>query len=399
MAVSVTLSCFVITSSAAELGDVDNNGKISASDVLYLFKVIKGEITNRQAKARADLNGDGKITAGDAYVLRLIIKGAYVADRSLEVYTFDLYEDLIPFINDPSEAKLTTDKRAVYSYEQNGNSYALYKSVENVDGLEEKTEYSLYNSRHFNYYGVCITKSLIEFAGKARVTEYLIDNGISINGFVDRVFLIEIIGGIPSVLVCEKNGTYYFIEVEQKTSYKGYGFEYTLETIYSLYDYEEYYAKYKDVDYVKLIINGEETLTKYARIYPYDEGDYKGHSIVPFFTLMEALGYEIRWNEEHTVAKITINGYEYMIGFDEEFVEYPYDLYREADSFGEEYAPTVIFMSVPGPWLTRYYADGEYFLSLYSFELLFDFIDVSATVDVDGRAITIDKINEGSVSQ
>lgn len=67
VAVIMMVSCAVFALAAAELGDVNNDNKVTAIDARIVLQVAVGlkTLTDSEKEA-ADFNGDGKITAIDA---------------------------------------------------------------------------------------------------------------------------------------------------------------------------------------------------------------------------------------------------------------------------------------------------------------------------------------------
>ncbi len=68
------LICFPLIVLAYPNGDVNGDGKVSASDYLLVHKHLLGMTTlSSESKKRADVSGDGKISAKDYLLIKQII--------------------------------------------------------------------------------------------------------------------------------------------------------------------------------------------------------------------------------------------------------------------------------------------------------------------------------------
>ena len=71
-----TIVTFTISGTSTKKGDINGDGKVTATDVLYLKRIIVGLIERTPELDKvADLNGDGKVTATDLLFLKKIVVG------------------------------------------------------------------------------------------------------------------------------------------------------------------------------------------------------------------------------------------------------------------------------------------------------------------------------------
>ena len=375
MASIFLINCISVCVSSARysLGDVNLDRNITSADVLCLLRVIKGVDDVFEHNIAADINKDGKVTASDLLDLKMIIKGVYVEKQSsVTIYSIEHYEDFLPYINSLSFDYLNKESKMEF-WVTDGTIYS--KTYENGEEIVKSSETEIYDK----YNGIVKNKSFIKFASNVNnIKETLKDNGISNASDIDNWYVIEVNSWIPTAIVVEVGEEHYFIEVMQEFVYDGY-FNSEYINHYTVYNYREYFEKYNGTEYVTINVCGNEIKSKYAVIDSFMPDE---ESIVPFFTIMNALGYEENWNSEHTKAEIIIYDTLYTIGFDESAEKWPYVLHSDKNDY---------LIPPPGSMVYKYFTGEELLLSIFAFDILED-IGYSITVIPDSNSIVIEPI-------
>ena len=93
LSVILILTCLLFSASSAIVGDVSNDGKVSADDARLVLRCAVGlEILSEEQKAVADMDGDKKITASDA---RIVLRTAVGLENSPAEHTHNYKNETI----------------------------------------------------------------------------------------------------------------------------------------------------------------------------------------------------------------------------------------------------------------------------------------------------------------
>lgn len=85
----ILLALFTVSRATVDydLGDVDHDGSITATDVSLILQYVVGSITSTELDLTlADLSGDGTITAYDAALLQQVVDSGVTKVSSQHVY-------------------------------------------------------------------------------------------------------------------------------------------------------------------------------------------------------------------------------------------------------------------------------------------------------------------------
>ena len=116
-------AALTVGSSAALLGDANDDGKINSADALCVLQYSVGMNVKSFNKANADANGDGKINSSDALKILRITVGLEQAENIPTVKG-----EIVKYYNDAlkktysqvKKAKVTLSDEGVYTF--NGKS-------------------------------------------------------------------------------------------------------------------------------------------------------------------------------------------------------------------------------------------------------------------------------------
>lgn len=386
LVVSITISTLVFTASASPntvYGDVTNDGKLNAKD-LIVYKQLANGVISPSRKGSADLDGDGIFTDLDYNAVKLALKHDFVFDWSMETYALDHYEEYLDFLADPSDKVFTKSNRRVYTSKTPGGINELVceyfdetgETICQTINITETGDAAFYNR---SYYGAKINYELICVAARPTVTAILQNAGLNVNGMVDKTFLLDVKSGIPSAIVAKKDGVYYFIEVKQEMNYNG-GYNSSINCLnyYEVYSYEDYYEKYGSSNYTKMNICGKDMFSQYTYVDTFNSE----YSTIPVCATLEALGAEILWNDTHNKANIYLNGEEYVLDIIDINRHKTFQMYNI-----KEPTESLIWPSVPGGLSFSYYDGKDIIISINTAEFV---NELGYSITVEDGVIVID---------
>ena len=121
-AVSLALGISAVNVSAAAVGDVNNDGNVSVSDISLIAAKLKGKrALSSSEEAAADVNGDGNVTVTDISAIAAHIKGikSLGGYEEIPVSTEEIYainKHLTTIVNLPNGVYKAGAEKYVYDY-------------------------------------------------------------------------------------------------------------------------------------------------------------------------------------------------------------------------------------------------------------------------------------------
>ena len=307
------------TNCVRSIGDIDGNGKITARDLLMLKRfIVQCEIPSDQEKFFADMDYNNILNAKDFFELKCHLVSMVKDATVIASYQLDHYEDFLVFVENPSLSALVNSQksRLIKKTDNSGrDGYKIYYEYQDINGeISSQT----YDANLSKWYGISYLDSdmMKLLFDKDRIKDYLNENGVSSQGSIDNVFIIEPESWVAPAIVVVLGGQYYFIELNMDIDYID-NFKYEYGFSYKLYTYEEYCRKYSESDYVSININGKEVLSKYTAI----SNEYSNGSdanLIPVFEVLQALGAVIEISDNKTIAHVKFEDKEFIIAFSED---------------------------------------------------------------------------------
>ena len=225
-----------------------------------------------------------------------------VGSDEIKVYYFR-HESFQRFIKEPSWEilKESGNKWGVTVYQKLDSGGIRCEEIDEVFPSVVESEEGKFKIGKDPY--IHVYSSLIDFVNdKENLTTLFAENGVEAREFEETAVFYT--PNIPVTIWLRTNQENYFITINRNEEF--YDGNDDNPYTYKLYSYFDYCDKYGVKD-GKLLINGEDiTQGNYVKIYTY--GAY-----LPLRAVMEKLGVKVDWDTEKNVARLTINGEDFIL--------------------------------------------------------------------------------------